>query len=88
MATEKTADRASYKSEDIVDQLLAVQLAVQKFEELVEKIEGSGSAMCDEKGEDLNDRCLSSLLDIMPEILDGFASTIHRTTNNLESALY
>ena len=87
MSNEKSSERALYKSEVIVKHLVALEIAIEKFEVLVGRIEGSGSG-CEETGEDLNSRSLSALLDVIPEILDRFASTVHKTTNDLEEALY
>lgn len=87
MDNEKTAERALYKSEVIVKHLVALETAIEKFEALAGRIGGFGSE-CEEKGGDLNSRSLADLLDLIPEILDGYTSTIHKTTNSLEEALY
>ena len=88
MNNEKTAERSPYKNECVVAQLIILDEAIQRYDTLVDRIKGQKSGDCSETEDYNSDMPLESLLDALPEILDGFSSDIRRVTNVLEEALY
>lgn len=87
MSTQ-VAEKSPSKSAAIVQQLDSLETAVAKLETLADRVEGSGNSEEPLKGRDLDNMSISTLLTTIPELLDGFASDIHKATNKITDALY
>ena len=76
------------KGIEIAEQLDKLDKAISKFKALEGRIIGNSDKEVDESSKDLHGISISSLLSVLPEVLDGYTSTIHKTVNSIEEALY